>query len=172
LLVQPTALVGEVLSTIAVRVNAGGDVSSLGTVWQRSVLASGRAEHSAFGGVGWWVLTLASLLALLAIGGAASRVARRPVWKATPELIVLLNQSAAFYGRWPEDRLASAPRDEVVLEAARCRRIVELLERRTAPGIDRGPAENGPIAGLQAWIALLSKRIDGRHDVPSGTAYA
>jgi hypothetical protein len=169
---QPTALVGEVLSTIAARVNAGGDVSSLGTVWQRSVLASGRADHSALGGVGWLALTLASLLALFAIGGAASRLARRPGWKATPELIVLLNQSAAFYGRWPEDRLASAPRDDVVLEAARCRRIVELLERRTAPEIDRGPAENGPIAGLQAWITLLSKRIDGRPDVPSEFAYA
>ena len=55
-----------------------------------------------------WVLTLTSLVALLAAGGVAARVARRLMRRSTPELVVLLNQSAAFYGRWPEDRLDCA----------------------------------------------------------------
>jgi hypothetical protein len=169
---QSTALLGQVLSVVAGRVNAGSDVS-LGSTWQRSALASGRAAHSvddtALGGV---ALLLVSLLALLAAGGAAGWVARHLVRRSAPELIVLLNQSASFYGRWPEDRLARAPRKELMAEAARCRRIVELLERRVTPGDVRVAGEAGSVEGLRAWIALVSSRIDGRIEIPSGPAYA
>jgi hypothetical protein len=172
LLVQLTALLGNAL---AGRVAAGGDLS-LGTAWQRSVLASGRAAYSAeppaVGDADWWVLAVVSLLALLAAGGAAGWMARRLARRAKPELVVLLDESAAFYGRWPEDRLSRAPRDQLVAEAARCRRIIELLELRRAPGTAGRLDEAGPIVGLRAWIALVSKRIDGGLDVRSGTAYA
>jgi hypothetical protein len=172
LLVQLTALLGRVLTG---RVDAGGDLS-LGAAWQRSVLASGRAAYSAeplgLGDADWWVLALVSLLALLAAGGAAGWLARRLARRARPELVVLLDESAAFYGRWPEDRLSGAPRGELVAEAARCRRIIELLERRRTPGTAEGPEETGPMDGLRAWIALVSKRIDGSLEVRSGTAYA
>jgi hypothetical protein len=174
MLMQPTALLGHVLGAAAARVDAGRD-ETLGMAWQRSVLASGRAAYSAQPqalGADWWILVLASLMALLAVGGVAGWVARHFVRRSTPELLVLLDRSAAFYGRWPEDRLERAPRSELVVEAARCRRIIELLERRTPLGDVDMPAEEGPMIGLRAWIALLSARIDGRLDVPSGSAYA
>lgn len=176
---QPPVPVGELLTAIAARVSAGGDVSPSSVAWPRSTLVSGRAVHSAArdwlstpGGVGGWVLTLVSVLALLAVGGAAAHFAQRWVSRSTPELTVLLNQSAAFYSRCPEDQLASVPRGELVAEAARCQRIIKLLECRAAAGIDSGPASRGPIDGLQAWIALLRMRIAGCADAPAGTAYA
>ena len=82
--VQPSLPVGQILSAIIARLDTGGE-----------------ASPSGIGGIGEWVLTLTSLLALLAAGGVAARVARRLTRRSTPELIVLLNQSAAFYGRWP-----------------------------------------------------------------------
>ena len=137
---QPTAPVGEVFSDIAAGLGRGG-----------------------------WVLTLASLLAIVAAGAAAGTV-RRLVRRSTPELLVLLNRSAAFYGRWQGDRLSSAPPAEVAAEVARCRRIVELLEARTPAPADG--ATRGAMDGLRAWIALLSKRIDDGARLPSGPAYA
>ncbi|MET0474054.1 MAG: hypothetical protein ABW001_05385 [Mycobacterium sp.] len=171
---QSAVLLGQFLNAVAGRVHAAGD-APMGATWQRSLLASGRAthaaEHTVLGGADWRALVMATLLALLAVGGAAS-VARRLQRRSAPELMVLLDQSAAFYGRWPEDRLANAPRAEMVAEAVRCRRIIVLLERRTASGDARGPAEAGPVEALRAWIALLSSRLDGRLDPTSGTAYA
>jgi hypothetical protein len=146
---QRAVLAGELLGSIAVRVG-----------------------HSGPGGIDRWFLTVTSLLALFAVGGAAARLSRRLIRRSIPELTVLLNQSAAFYGRWPEDQHANAPSAELVAEASRCRRIVELLERRSATGIDNGPASRGPIDGLHAWISVLSGQIQLREDVPSGTSYA
>jgi hypothetical protein len=123
----------------------------------------GRNGGASGAGVGGWLVTLASVLALV----VAVRAARRLTRRSTPELIVLLNQSAAFYRRWPEDRLAGAPRTELVAEAARCRRIVELLQTRPSTAVN-----GGAIAGLQAWIMLLGRRIDQCIDLPSGPAYA
>jgi hypothetical protein len=117
-----------------------------------------------------WVLTLASVLAVITAGFAV-RTAHRLFRRSAPELVVLLNQSAAFYARWPEDRLASAPRTELVREAARCRRIVELLEGRTSATADSG-ASRGTIAGLKSWIALLGKRIEEGAELAAGPAYA
>ncbi|KAA0102369.1 hypothetical protein CIW49_03425 [Mycolicibacterium sp. P1-18] len=118
--------------------------------------------------VGGWVFTVASLLALLA-AGVAVRTGRRLLRRSTPELVVLLNESAAFYSRWPEDRLWAAPSAELAAEVARCRRVVELLESRhvAATGASRGAVD-----GLNAWIALLGKRIDKPVNLPSGAAYA
>jgi hypothetical protein len=149
---QPPVPMGEVLSDIAASLSRGG-VSSSGT-----------------GGVGGWVFTVASVLALIAAGFAV-RTARRLTRRSAPELIVLLNQSAAFYSRWPEDRLSSAPRAELVSEAARCRRIVELLESHPSVAADGG-ASRGAIDGLKMWIALLCKRIEQQANMPSGAAYA
>jgi hypothetical protein len=147
---QPPVPMSEVLSGIAASVSRDGGVSSPG--------ASG------------WVVTVASVLALIA-AGVAVRTARRLTRRSAPELIVLLNQSAAFYGRWPEDRLSSAPRVELVNEAVRCRRIIELLEARPSATADSG-ASLGAINGLKLWIALLGKRIEQYADLPSGPAYA
>jgi hypothetical protein len=146
---QRAMLAGELLSSIAARVG-----------------------HTGPGGVDRWFLTVTSLLALFAVGGAAAKLSRQLVRRSTPELIVLLNQSAAFYGRWPEDQHVHAPSVELVAEANRCRRIIELLEHRSATGIDNSPASRGPIDGLRAWIMVLSRQIQLREDVPSGTAYA
>lgn len=162
---QPAVLVGDLLGAVTARVDRGSDA------WQPS-LASARSAYSALGGTGWCVLVLVSLLALAGVGGVAGRVARQLARRSTPELIVLLNESAAFYGRWPEDRLASVPRAELVAEAARCQRIIELLERREAAGVDGGPASRGPIDGLRVWVALLRQRIERPDDTPSGVAYA
>ena len=147
---QPSLPVGQILSAIIARLDTGGE-----------------ASPSGIGGIGEWVLTLTSLLALLAAGGVAARVARRLTRRSTPELIVLLNQSAAFYGRWPEDRLANAPRGEVMTETARCRRIIELLESPRSAAVDGGSATRGAIDGLRAWTTLLYERIEGNLDAPS-----
>jgi hypothetical protein len=143
---QPQLPFGEVLGDIA---------ACLGR--------SGGAPSSATEG---WVVTVVSVLALIA-AGVAVRTARRLVRRSTPELIVLLNQSAAFYSRWPEDRLARAPRAELAREAARCRRIVELLESTAAEGASRGP-----IDGLRTWIMVLGRHIEQGAALPSGPAYA
>lgn len=119
-------------------------------------------------GAGGWVFTVASILAFLA-AGVAMRTGRRLLRRSTPELVVLLNQSAAFYSRWPEDRLASVPDVELVDEIARCRRVVELLETRQ--GAATG-ALRGVVDGLQEWIVLLGKRIDQPASLPSGAAFA
>ncbi|BDX33504.1 hypothetical protein TUM20985_40510 [Mycobacterium antarcticum] len=152
---QRPVLIGQFLSAIVARLNAGRDVSPSGV-----------------GGVGEWFVTLASLLAVLAVGGLAARVASRLTKRSAPELIVLLDQSAKFYSRWPEDRLASAPPAEVMIEAARCRRIIDLLESRSGPAIVVEPATTGPVDGLRAWVALLHRRIAEQRAVPSGSAYA
>jgi hypothetical protein len=78
--------------------------------------------------------------------------------------VVLLNQSAAFYSRWPEDRLAGVPNAELTTETLRCRRIIELLESRRAGSLDGGATARGAIDGVRAWMTLLSKRIE---DLPS-----
>jgi len=119
-------------------------------------------------GAGGWVFTVASILAVLA-AGVAMRTGRRLLRRSTPELVVLLNQSAAFYGRWPEDRLSSVPDVELAAELARCRRVVELLEARQ--GAAAG-ASRGAIDGLQAWIAVLGKRISQPASLPSGAVFA
>jgi hypothetical protein len=146
---QPAMLAGEVLGGFAARV-----------------------AHTGPAGIDRWLLTATSLLVLFAVGGAAAKVSRQLIRRSTPELIVLLDQSAAFYSRWPEDQHVNAPSAALVAEAARCRRIVELLEQRTAPGIDVGPASRGPIDGLLAWIAVLHGQLQLRDGVPSGAAYA
>ena len=143
---QPQLPIGEVLGDLAASLGRGGGVSSPST--------------------GGWVVTVVSVLALIAAGFAV-RTARRLVRRSTPELLVLLNQSAAFYGRWPEDRLASAPRAELATEAARCRRIVELLESTVADA-----ASHGPIDGLKSWIMVLGRHIEQGATLPSGPAYA
>ena len=119
-------------------------------------------------GAGGWVFTVASILAFLA-AGAAMRTGRRLLRRSTPELVVLLNESAAFYSRWPEDRLSSVPDVELADEIARCRRVVELLEARHGVAVG---ASRGAVDGLQAWIALLGKRIDQPASLPSGAAFA
>jgi hypothetical protein len=136
-----------------------------------SLSRSGGVSSPAPGGMSGWAFTIASLLTLVA-AGAAVRTARRLARRSTPELIVLLNQSAAFYSRWPDHRLASAPRAELLAETARCRRIVELLESRAPAAADGGGATRGAVDGLRVWIALLGKRIDGRAELPAGPAYA
>lgn len=174
---HPATFLTEVIHAVAARVGAGTEVPVLGTAWQRSVLGSARAlystEHAVPGRIEWWVVAVASLLALFAVGGVAGRMADRLARRSTPELVVLLNQSAAFYGHWPEDRLAIAPRGELEAEAARCRRIVALLERQAAgTTTPRGSAQRGPIDGLTTWITLLSNRIEARDVAPAGPSYA
>lgn len=142
---QSPVPMSELLSAIAAGLGRGG-VSSPGT--------------------GGWAVTVVSVLAVIA-AGVAVRTGRRLTRRSAPELIVLLDQSAAFYGRWPEDRLSMVPRAELMREAARCRRIVELLEARALV-----PADDGVIAGLRAWITLLASRIDGPACAPSGVSYA
>ncbi len=145
---QPAMLAGEVLSNIVARV-----------------------AHTGPCGNDRWFLTVTSLLVLFAAGGAAAKISRRLLRRSAPELIVLLNQSAAFFSRWPEDRHIHAPSAALVAEENRCRRIVELLEQQAA-GAGNGLAVRGPIDGMQAWIAVLHRHIQQRDDVPSGIAYA
>ncbi len=146
---QSPVPVGQIFSAVMARFDAGGQVAPSG-----------------IGGIGGWVLTLTSLLAVLAAGGAAARVVWRLTSRSTPELVVLLNQSAAFYSRWPEDRLASVPNAELTTETLRCRRIIELLESRRAGSLDGGATARGAIDGVRAWMTLLSKHID---DPPSSS---
>jgi hypothetical protein len=152
---QSSTPAGEVITALAARFGAGGDVAPQGT-----------------GGFGGWVLALASALVLLVVGSFAARLARHVASRSVPELIVLLDQSAAFYSRWPEDRLASAPRGELMAEAARCGRTIELLESRGATVTGWGPAARGPVNGLKAWIALLQKQIGERVNTPPGLSHA
>jgi hypothetical protein len=169
---QPVMLVGELLSAVAARLDSGGDAS----IWQRSVLATARAAFSVGNtgpaGVDRWIITLTSLLALVAVGGVAARISRRLMRRSPPELMVLLNQSAAFYRRWPEHRGASAPSAQLVAEANRCQRIIELLEEQAPAAAEDSPAARGPIDGLHEWIRLLQSQIQLREGAPSGTAYA
>jgi hypothetical protein len=143
---QPLALVGEVLSAVAVRICGGPDAS-------HSVSADGYKG---------WIFTAASLLAVVAAGRVAGRLTRG----SAPELTVLLNQSAAFYRRWPEPHHSAAPATELMVEAARCQRIIQLLE---AEDLDGGPAARGPIDGLRAWITLLDRQIRTMDAAPAYT---
>jgi hypothetical protein len=152
---QPSTPAGEVFSALIARFGAGSDVTP-----------------QAPGGIGGWVVTLASALVLVVVGRFAARMARRLVSRSTPELIVLLDQSAAFYGRWPEDRLTSAPRGELLAEAARCGRTIELLESRVAAVTGWGPAIRGPVDGLKAWVVLLHKQLEERVSTPPGLSHA
>jgi hypothetical protein len=145
---------GSVFSDLAARFGAGGDVTPQAT-----------------GGVGGWVLTLVSALALVVVGRFAARVSHQLASRSTPELIVLLNRSAAFYGRWPED-LANVPRGELMAEAARCQRTIELLESRGNTVIGWGPASRGPVDGLKSWLVLLHKQIEEQVSAPSGLSHA
>lgn len=156
---QPAALVGEVVRAVAARVDFGSDGSSTG------VAAIGRVDH--------WFFAAASVLALLGVSSATVRVVRRLARGSVPELMVLLEESAAFYRCWPEDRLDAAPRERLVAEVARCLRIVELLESpcRDREAALREPTLQGPVVGLRSWIALLLSRIDGHSHRPSGAAY-
>jgi hypothetical protein len=133
---QPLALVGEVLSAVAARISGSADAS-------HSVSADGYKG---------WILTVASLLAVVAAGRVAGRLTRG----SAPELTVLLNQSAAFYRRWPQPHHGNVPAAELMTEAARCQRIIQLLE---AADLEGGPAARGPIDGLRAWITLLHKQL-------------
>ncbi len=155
LLVQSKAPPGEALSALVARFGAGSDVAHHGT-----------------SGSGGWVVTLASALALIVVGSIAARLARRLVDRSTPELVDLLNQSATFYGRWPEDRLQTAPGSELAAEAARCRRTIELLESHGPARAGRNPAMRGPVDGLNAWITLLHKQIADRVDTSPGLSHA
>ncbi|MEU0498470.1 hypothetical protein [Mycobacterium sp. NPDC006124] len=119
-------------------------------------------------GVGGWVFTVAAVLALMAAGGAV-RTARRLLRRSTPELVILLNESAAFYSRWPEDRLWAVPDTERAAEVARCLRVVELLEKRQGATTAAG---RGVVDGLRAWIELVGKGIGQPANLPSGAAYA
>ncbi|MDP9165129.1 MAG: hypothetical protein M3O32_03560 [Actinomycetota bacterium] len=152
---QSSAPTGEVLSALVARFGAGSDV----------------APHGA-GGSGGWVVTLAAALGLIVVGSVAARLARRLVDRSTPELVNLLNQSATFYGRWPEDRLQTAPGSELAAEAARCRRTIELLESHGPAGTGRNLAMRGPVDGLNAWITLLHKHIANRVDTSPGLSHA
>ncbi|MET0455388.1 MAG: hypothetical protein ABW137_26410 [Mycobacterium sp.] len=145
----------------------------LGTVLA-SLVADGEDFRAAHASQGWsgWFLTALSVLALLAVGGIATRVATRLVDGSTSELTILLNGSATFYARWPEYRLAAAPRGELVAEAARCRRIIELLERRSTVPTQDVPTLSGCVDGLRSWVALLSSRIASTADAPTGASYA
>jgi hypothetical protein len=143
---QPMALVGEVLSAVATRICGGPDAS-------HSVSADGYKG---------WILTVASLLAVVAAGRVAGRLTRG----SAPELTVLLNQSAAFYRRWPQPHNSSAPATELMVEAARCQRIIQLLE---AADLDGGPAARGPIDGLRTWITLLHRQIRTMDAAPAYT---
>ena len=153
---QPS--VGEALGSILARLVADGEQF--------------RSAHPSPQGSGGWLLTVLSMVALLAAGGIAARMAQRLIRRSVPELTVLCNQSAAFYARWPEDRLAAAPRDELRAEAARCRRIVEVLEGRPAASNVDASTLSGSVAGLRTWITLLGKRIENVADAPAGPSYA
>jgi hypothetical protein len=142
---QPVMLVGEVLSVVAARFDSGGDR---------------------------WIITLCSLIALVAVGGVAARLSRRLMRSSSPELIVLLNQSAEFYRCWPEHRRANVPSAELVAEANRCQRIIELLEQRLSAAAADSPAARGPIDGLHEWIRLLQSQIHFRDGAPTATTYA
>jgi hypothetical protein len=151
---RPSAPFGEVLNAVAARFGDGGEVSSPGA-----------------GGLGGWAATVASLLAVVLVGNVAARLARRLMRNSTPELIVLLDQSAAFYSRWPEDRLASVPRGELMIEAARCARIIELLETPAAV-VEGSGSSSGAVGGLRTWIAVLHRQIEDGVVVPAGPAFA
>jgi hypothetical protein len=152
---RPSAAVHELLGAVAGRLGAGGEVSSSGAA-----------------GLGGWLATLSSVLAVLVVGSVAARMARRLTRNSTPELIVLLNQSAAFYVRWPEDQLAHAPRDAVMSEAIRCGRIVELLEARRTGVVNDGSVLRGAVDGVATWIAVLHREIGRGVNVPSGPTFA
>jgi hypothetical protein len=152
---QRPVLIGQFLNAIVAPLHVGRGVSPAGV-----------------GGVGEWFATLASVLAVLAVAGLAARVAGRLTNRSVPELIVLLDESAKFYGRWPEHRLVGAPPVEVMVEAARCQRIIELLESHGGDAGVGGRAARGPIDGLRAWVQVLHRRIAAQAGVPSGPAYA
>jgi hypothetical protein len=101
---------------------------------------------------GGWLFTVFSVLLAVFIGTGGAHLVRRRWRRVTPELTMLLDESAAFYSRWPEDHLARAPRRERAIETARCQRIIELLQARTAAD---GSDWRGPIEGLRAWLRVL-----------------
>ncbi len=153
--------IDEVHAAIAARLGGAGSVSS-SEAW---TFAAVRAAP------GVWLLTLITLLAVLVFGAGAAYVARRASG-STSELTMLLNESASFYARWPEDRLASAPRSETRAEAIRCQRTIALLERRAEGESGHPQYWRGPVDGLRAWLAVLRSALDGPAGTPVTGAYA
>lgn len=120
-------------------------------------------------GVRGVVFTALSALAVIAVGAGVAYAADRMLGRSMPELMALLNQSATFYARWPEDRLSEAPLYERRLEALRCQRIIELLEHAEPHGTDDVHNRQGAIGGLRAWLAALRTSIDASSVVaPNG----
>jgi hypothetical protein len=111
-------------------------------------------------GVRGVVFTALSALAVIAVGAGVAYAADRVLRRSKPELTALLNESATFYARWPEDRLSEAPVYERRLEALRCQRIIELLQHDGVTGAGDVPDRQGAISGLRAWLSALRASID------------
>ena len=137
---------GEVIAVVSQRLGGGRGLPLSG--WSPG-------EHSHAG----WLATSVSFVAVFVLGAGIAYASRRFLRKRTAELDVLMHQSAAFYRRWPEPELGRAPRSEIVAEANRSQRIIELLQQRAAACAADSEFLHGPIAGVQAWIALLHRTI-------------
>ena len=137
---------GEVIAVVSQRLGEGRGLPLSG--WTPG-------EHSH----GGWLATCISFVAVFVLGAGIAYASRRFLSKRTAELDVLMNQSAAFYRRWPEPELGGAPRSEIMAEADRSQRIIELLQQRAAACAADNEFLHGPIAGVQAWIELLHRTV-------------
>jgi hypothetical protein len=155
---------GEVIAVLGQRLG-----EAKGLAWSSPlsglVLTPGESTYSRHGqlphtGSGWLVTCL-SFLAVVALGAGVTYVVRRFMpTRSTPELQVLLNQSAAFYARWPEPELTYAPKNEMMAEAIRCQRIIDLLRRRAQVNNGESKYLMGPIGGVQSWLTLLHQEMN------------
>ena len=153
---------GDVIAVVSQRLG-----EARGLAWSGWTLTPGQATYSATRdgqlphSVGGWLGTCISFLALFALGAGVAYAVRRFLRKRpTAELDALMNQSAAFYGRWPEPQLSDAPHNEMMAEANRCQRLIDLLQRRAAASKAESEYLLGAIAGVQAWLALLHEVMD------------
>lgn len=157
---QPPMPFGEVIAVVTERLGEARGLPWIDWTWAPgettfSATRHGQLPHSASG----WLLTCISFVTVFALGAGLAYAARRLLTKRSAELDVLMNQSAAFYSRWPEQQLSAAPRSEMMAEADRSQRIVDLLQRRAVTSKADSRYLQGPIAGVKAWITLLHKTM-------------
>jgi hypothetical protein len=110
---------------------------------------------------GWLLLGILTLAWVLLIPVLRKAIQRRAAFKhQDAELGMLMQESARFCARWPRQRLSSAPLTELMSEANRSERVVQLLKQRGANTQSDNGYITSQIAAAQGWLMTVYGAMD------------
>lgn len=122
------------------------------------VLAAGSQEPKGF----LTYLTVGMVLSALFAAGAigVGMIPSKAGERQDAERARLFTHSEAFWARWPNNRVFEAPYDELVGEATRCERVIEIYQRQRGTNVRPATGQarkiydkaNGQIAAYQAML--------------------